>query len=131
VKQCNATLLYPIVSVDHVPSVSNRVTLDQQSEHQMELNAFGVQNEALRFWMPPACPGEPPVSRYTRSRPLDRFRFPSGGFAAAGETEEWGDAVCSKNRNNPPGKPGAFVNSQSLREQHQIPFGASALSVAD
>ena len=90
----------------------------------MELNGLGVRNETLRFLDAPGLPGG--ASRFPlHSHGLDRFRFPSCGEAAAGETEEWGDVVCSRNRNNPPGKPGAFVISQSVRAQHQIPFGAS------
>jgi anaerobic magnesium-protoporphyrin IX monomethyl ester cyclase len=53
---------------------------------------------------------------YTRLRPLDRFRFPSGGFAAVGETEESGTAVCSKNRNNPPDKRPVDLVTRSVSE---------------
>ena len=94
----------------------------------MELKSFGVLIEVLRFWMPPACPGELPVFCYTRGYlPSSLPPFPRGGEAAAGE---WGGtlggAVCSENRNDPPGKPGAFVRSQCEHGRCKITFGASA-----
>ena len=63
--------------------------------------------------MPPACPGESHVHRYIQGH-FSLTLSPLPGGEAAGE---WGLGVvygavfCSNNRNHPPDKPGAFVNS--------------------
>ena len=58
--------------------------------------------------MPPACPGDRSVFRYTNA-PI-YSPFPVGGKAAdgkGGEEQENGNRVCSGEREPPLGKPGA------------------------
>ena len=64
--------------------------------------------------MPPACPGDTYVRRYTHEPYTHLPRFARRGFAAAGETgEKEVRPVCSEKRKYPPDKPGAFASCQS------------------
>ena len=59
--------------------------------------------------MPPACPGELHVRRYTKAAPSC---LPP--FAAAGERGRcWRAFVCSSKRKHPPDKPGAFADART------------------
>ena len=84
--------------------------------------------------MPPACPEDGYAHCYngTISNPPP---FPSDGEAVAGERGkgEGGAAVCSGDREVPPGKPGASNEPDRkisfITRQAPKPFGASSSSV--